>query len=279
MIRSFSISRENLKKSLAKILGPTNFRKLRNILIPSRKYNEVDAVYRALGKDRANRGYMIDVGGHYGESFKDFAAQGWYVDCFEPNPEHHAAIQSIISTLQGQVRLFPQAVSDVKGEKLTLYVSELSSGISSLHPFHSSHRKGAIVETIRLRDHLSERGITKVDFLKIDTEGFDFFVLKGIDWTLVKPEIIVCEFEDRKTRGLGYSYKDMAYYLVERGYEVIVSEWHPIKEYGKTHNWHRYTKFPSELSVEQAWGNLIAFQPGTGGELLKEQLRKLGKVD
>lgn len=221
---------------------------------------------------------MLDVGAHEGESFAPFAERGWRIDCFEPNPAKHSAIRAQIIKSRGNVALYPVAVSNVSEEGLTFYLSEQSTGISSLHAFHETHRASFRVNAISLRDHLAARGNPKVDFLKIDVEGYDFFVLQGIDWNCVVPEIIVCEFEDRKTVGLGYDYRDMAEYLVDRGYEVIISEWRPIEEYGRAHTWSRYTRFPSALECPDSWGNLIAMQPGPAAEAVKTQLKKIGKI-
>ena len=86
------------------------------------------------------------------------------------------------------------------------------------------------------------------------------FVLKGLDWVRIKPDIVVCEFEDQKTNNLGYNFHDMATFLKDRGYEVLVSEWHPILRYGIAHDWRRLARYPCKLANPEAWGNLIAFR-------------------
>ena len=70
--------------------------------------------------------------------------------------------------------------------------------------------------------------------MKIDVEGFERNVLDGYDWA-VRPDLIVLEFEDSKTVPLGYSWKDLADGLIDRGYQVLVSEWFPIERYGGSH--------------------------------------------
>ena len=42
--------------------------------------------------------------------------------------------------------------------------------------------------------------VTEIDFLKIDVEGYDFNVIKGNDFSFVKPRVILSEFEDKKTK-------------------------------------------------------------------------------
>lgn len=104
-----------------------------------------------------------------------------------------------------------------------------------------------------------EYALERIDFLKVDVEGFDFFVLKGVDWDGVVPDIIVCEFEDTKTRALGYSLNEMIVYLRERGYCITLSEWLPITEYGGQHCWKRFTGDVADIDPK-GWGNLIAFR-------------------
>jgi hypothetical protein len=76
----------------------------------------------------------------------------------------------------------------------------------------------------------------------------------------MKPSVVLCEFEDRKTLPLGHTYHDIANYLRGWGYEVIVSEWYPIAEYGQTHRWRRAVRYPVDLDP-YAWGNLLAVRP------------------
>ena len=84
-------------------------------------------------------------------------------------------------------------------------------------------------------------------------------VLQGVPWGRIKPSAILCEFEDFKTVPLGYDFHRMAGFLVNQGYAVFVSEWHPIIRYGISHDWHKFAKYPCELSSPKAWGNLLAF--------------------
>jgi hypothetical protein len=130
-----------------------------------------------------------------------------------------------------------------------------------LFPFVPSHRPAAQVQVTTLRRAIDDEKIANVDFLKIDTEGYDFHVLKGFPWDAMKPEVILCEFEDSKTTPLGYTHKDMADFLLSHGYRVFLSEWFPVLRYGIPHKWRRWAQWPSPLQDEKAWGNFVAFRP------------------
>lgn len=262
-----------------KILGGPLFRSLRETLFATRKYDEVEVIFKAIASYFGDKGMMIDVGAHRGESFEAFSDAGWTVHCFEPNPANHARIKAKIRSTRGQVQLFDQAVSDKPEQGLAFYTSDQSTGISSLHAFHDTHQSMFKVNAITLSDHIKKQNINSIDFLKIDTEGFDFFVLKGIDWKGVTPNVILAEFEDSKTQGLNYNYRDMGNFLVSNGYEVIVSEWYPIAEYGQQHQWRRYCEYPCRLEDDRAWGNLIAMRPGKISRRIRDELSKIARVE
>jgi FkbM family methyltransferase len=260
---------------LRKVLGPQQYRELRAKLIPSHRFDEVAIVWRAIGKARANSGIMFDVGCHRGESAEPFAEVGWTVHCFEPNPENWPIIESRVITRFPKTRLYCAAVGETSEKNQTFYTSPESSGISSLHSFHETHRPSFTVDVMTLSDHCVAEGIDRVDFLKIDTEGFDYFVLRGIDWERLHPDVIVCEFEDSKTEALGYNYSDMATYLVDHGYRVILSEWKPITRYGENHEWLRFADFPCTLNEPKGWGNLIAVLTSSAEELVLQQIETI----
>jgi hypothetical protein len=121
-----------------------------------------------------------------------------------------------------------------------------------------SHLSSSVTLAVALEQHKIEQ----VHFLKIDAEGSDLFVLQGFPWDWIKPDVVVCEFEDDKTDALGYRFRDLADYLVSQGYEILVSEWYPIKRYGTSHRWRRFVSYPCDLVDPHAWGNLIAVRSG-----------------
>jgi FkbM family methyltransferase len=248
---------------------------LRN-LVEGKAIEEVDLVHRVLAQDRP--GVMIDVGAHVGTSLTPFAQSGWRVFAFEPDPKNREKLKVAIAGFES-VSLDERAVSDQDGAKVAFYSSDVSTGISGLSDFHPTHEKVADVETITLKTFCGENAVGDIDFLKIDTEGFDLFVLKGFDWDGQRhPEVILTEFEDNKTRPLGYSFLDQADFLAGQGYELLVSEWFPIVEYGRRHKWRRFVTNPQKVSDRDAWGNIIAFKKERATELLRMAART-GKIE
>jgi len=222
------------------------------------RLSESDLIAELTGADRRG-GIMIDVGAHIGSALPPFLAKGWQIFAFEPDMRNRRILEKRYGN-QPNLVIDPRAVSDQSAEKLPFFTSSESTGISSLAYFDESHKKTADVSATTLGEFCRERQIDHINFLLVDAEGYDFLVLKGLDWCAIKPDIIICEFEDGKTGNLGYTFHDIAKFLQHKGYEVLVSEWHPILRYGIAHDWHRLAKYPCELNDQNAWGNLIACQ-------------------
>jgi FkbM family methyltransferase len=200
---------------------------------------------------------MVDVGAHFGGSLAPFLRADWRVLAFEPDRRNRDALAAAFGDIPS-LTIDRRAVSERSESGVVLFRSSLSTGISGLSKFHDSHEPADRVDTVSLTQAMAEHGLTRVDFLKVDTEGHDLFVLRGIDWELSAPTTIMCEFEDLKTRPLGYDYDTLASYLTDRGYHVIVSEWYPVEAYGQRHAWRSFGRYPKALSHAAAWGNLLA---------------------
>ena len=228
--------------------------------------------------DKPMGSVMIDVGAHYGGSLRHFIGDGWKVYAFEPDPSNRQALLKKVKD-NPLVVVDIRAVSDRAGEILPFFTSEESTGISGLSAFRETHQETCQVVTTTVKDICEEHQLTHVDFLKIDTEGFDWMVLKGVPWDTLKPDVIECEFEDRKTVPLGYTFDDIAQYLVDKGYSVFVSEWHPVIRYGIKHDWHRLVPYPCSLTSADSWGNLLAFRNPPSAKSLKEVANQLVKIN
>ncbi len=226
--------------------------------------------------NRVSNGNMIDVGAHQGGSLIRFARTGWTVHAFEPDAINRERLSARVKDEnQTRVRIDPRAVSDHSQKGATFFRSKQSTGISTLSPFHKTHKECARVDVTTLTDYCNAHSIDKVDFLKIDTEGYDLFVLKGFPWERFKPRLILCEFENLKTENLGYTFDDMAKFLIKLGYRLVVSEWHPVKQYGTKHDWHCLKIYPCKLETNRAWGNILAFRDEEGLVTVKDLVKNI----
>ena len=202
---------------------------------------------------------MIDVGAHSGGSFPPFVDAGWTVFGFEPDPSNRAEIPERYLE-NPRFHIDPRALADKVQQDVPFFASPESTGISGLSAFRDTHEEVARVSTTTLANAMREYDMPPVNLLKVDTEGFDLFVLKGMDFDRCKPEVIITEFENNKTLPLGYHYRDQIALLEAQGYTVWVSEWWPIVRYGIRHHWR--SLYPASLRhpPEDSWGNFIAFR-------------------
>lgn len=208
-------------------------------------------------------GPFIDVGANYGAFFAAFARRGVEVVAFEPHPELFAFLQRKYQH-QHHVKIVQRAISDTPGV-LPFYTSAEHPGIHSLAAFHPTHQATVEVEVSSLDLELSRVGVQAIAALKIDTEGADLLALKGCDFAERRPELVMVEFMDARSREyFGYTHHDMAALMGRNGYETWVSEWSSIEEYGRAdepadHRWLGFSAYRRD--GDPAWGNLIFVRP------------------
>ncbi|MCH9649399.1 MAG: FkbM family methyltransferase [Deltaproteobacteria bacterium] len=233
-------------------------------------FNEHRIILDYFREHPRRAGVMLDVGAMEGSSSRAFAKLGWEIYAFEPDPRQDLRSDPDFSD-KARIHISNAAVSDQPSGKVPFFASPESRGVSTLKPFLESHQETGKVEVTTLSEVVQSQKIKKIDYLKIDTEGFDLKVLEGFPWRrggldrLGKsrwPEVILCEFDDSKSCQQGYDHEDLGRALEQRGYEVYLCEWSPIQEYGQPHSWVAVRRFPCEPPADKAWGNFLAVSPG-----------------
>jgi len=144
---------------------------------------------------------IFDVGANIGDY--SLALSGRFpnsiIYSFEPHPETFSRLKSNIPT--NNIKLFNFALGEKK-DTLTLYDRNDSNG----SPFASLHKeaitdiqnKGTIeipVQVFTLDEFTTENNISRIDFLKIDTEGNELSILKGAKNLLDECKIGCIHFE------------------------------------------------------------------------------------
>ncbi|MFH7321495.1 FkbM family methyltransferase, partial [Desulfurivibrio sp. D14AmB] len=233
-----------------------------------------------LFQDTLSGTTMIDVGAHHGSALVPFLNRGWRIYAFEPDDKNRSNLLERLAKHKNKdfVSLDTRCVSNQPQKGVSFFTSKQSTGISGLSAFHESHVEAQKVDITTLTEFFQDKPMPAVDFLKIDTEGHDLFVLQGYPWERGEPAVIECEFEDVKTVPLGYTFHDLSRFLVDKGYTVYVSEWHPIIRYGIQHDWNRLVRYPCELADPKGWGNLLAFRDPIDEQALVTAIKKVLKV-
>jgi FkbM family methyltransferase len=238
--------------------GSGLFKKVKEFNEAHEHIDEVKLLHNFLPDLDINK-KLFYVGAHQGSSLRYFLENNWQVFAFEPDNKNRSVLEKKFEGM-ANLNIDTRAVSDKTESGKSFFTSNVSTGISGLSSFHESHKQSQKVDTVTIRDFIKEKSTGAPGMLVIDTEGFDLFVLKGYPWENKIPDIIIAEFEDNKTIPLGYSWYDLADFLADKGYHIIVSEWKPIVRYGIKHTWRELKFYPCVLEDENGWGNLIAFK-------------------
>jgi FkbM family methyltransferase len=147
---------------------------------------------------------VIDVGANVGYMTAIFASivgKNGQVHSFEPVPKLHSKLEMLAKDNNNKnynIITNPCAVGDTNG---TITINVLKEGAdygtSSVVPGlrkEENIKEKIEVPVVKLDDYAKEQKLTKVSFVKIDVEGFEFPVLRGMELILkqFKP-IILCE--------------------------------------------------------------------------------------
>ena len=161
-----------------------------------------DLVIR-FAMDRTSDFIVVQIGANDGISHdpirKYIEKWKWRGVLVEPNP---VVFQKLLLNYKHQTQLsFENSAISLKDGESMLYMANIpgqdTSGQASfdLGQIHSEHGLHVAVDKIPVRtisaEHLLRRhGITEVSLLQVDTEGYDFEVLKLFDIARLRPTII-----------------------------------------------------------------------------------------
>lgn len=179
----------------------------------------LDVVEPLLTKDDV----VFDIGTNIGTIANWFATRTHHVHGFEPHPDN--------------LKMTKEQIQLRKTTNITLSQLALGSepGTLQLHvkSFHGHHSLGDTsatptvekidVEVDTVDRYCTANGIERIDFLKIDVEGFEEEVLKGATTMLEKQQVRLVLFELRQTilASIGKNGKDIFAPLLEQGYTVF----------------------------------------------------------
>ena len=145
-------------------------------------------------------GHIVDVGACYGQISLTFLRDGWTADLFEPDAGAREVLNRQLTPFAAQCRVHPFAVSDAAKAKVRFYRAS-QHGLSGLNPtIYGRVDKVSTVRCVRLGPFLREQSVRKIDFLKVDAEGWDFEVLAGHDFEHLRPTIIFIEYGAERQR-------------------------------------------------------------------------------
>lgn len=162
----------------------------------------LDGFYSQLGQDVLVEDFFlfnsphvkrfVDVGAYDGvhlSNSRRLFERGWLGICIEPLLDKFSALRNLYQTTE--VVCLQNAVALHEGSaRITV------EGTGSALVPSSQAAAGKLTQEVqikRLSTILSENDSTKIDFLSIDAEGFDYEVLASLDFTRTRPQLIIVE--------------------------------------------------------------------------------------
>ena len=172
---------------------------------------------------------VLDIGGHaghYAHLFATLAPQG-QVYSFEPSPYACAIleIRQRLGRLPANIELIPKALSETPG-KLSLRTPQKASGSLGFGraTFSPERQKGVRIDDVEVTtidQFVAARGMDRVDFIKLDIEGWEHHALRGGAQTLRRWQpSLLAEVDDKMLCASGSSAAGFWDFLAGLGYQA-----------------------------------------------------------
>jgi FkbM family methyltransferase len=159
------------------------------------------------------KGIFVEVGAYLPDALSQtylLEQNGWTGILVEPQPDRCKVLREKRSA---KVYQFACGSPEQAGSELMLRVDGALSKIIEKKSRSQSYSKLIPVKLKTLDSLLEDSGISHVHFLSIDTEGFDFNVLRGFTIGKYHPELII--IEDQGETIANYRH------LVTNGYRLV----------------------------------------------------------
>jgi FkbM family methyltransferase len=147
------------------------------------------------------------------------------VHCFEPAPEYFERVEKLAALNPGYAFRANFCAAGEQPGKCRIYVTR-EPGQSTLVPAYKTDPE--IISTlevpvIRLDEYARERGIQRISLIKIDAEGFELPILRGLRGLFERSARlppILCEIAPRAYPLLGRKISELASYMAAYGYRA-----------------------------------------------------------
>jgi len=174
---------------------------------------------------------FIDIGSNVGyiSAFAlGLVGKAGNVHSFEPVPQYFSRLRKIQEdNLDYSLHVNEVAVGKHEGTAKIAVTNLRNIGWNTMVPdFMSKNTIGEEIEisVIRLTDYLSTKDVQNLRLVKIDTEGFEFQVIKGFQEYLRKmedPPILIIEIAPSAYPKLNSTGSEFAHFMSELGYVAL----------------------------------------------------------
>lgn len=142
-------------------------------------------------------GVVIDAGALYGDHSIAYAkkvGRGGLVICVEANPVAFECLSKNAEKFEGDVLLINACLGQEHGGSAKHCIQEgnLNVGMATCE-IDPKYTKGVIIPTISIDGLVKDASLTRLDFIKIDCEGFEYNILRGARGALklMKPKMLI----------------------------------------------------------------------------------------
>jgi FkbM family methyltransferase len=145
------------------------------------------------------------------------------VHCFEPVPDYFERVQRLVE-LNPNYTILPNAcgAGEIPGS-CKIYVTREPGQNTMVSDYKTGPEIVSTLDVpvIRLDSYIEERAIETVKLIKIDAEGFELPILKGLEKffrrSSCRPDVI-CEIAPRAYPLMGRTISELAEYMADYGY-------------------------------------------------------------
>lgn len=184
------------------------------------EYEETQLVKKLVKSDSA----VLDIGANIGYFTLLMARQAKRVYSFEPEPRNFQTLQKNIELNNiKNAKLYNAAVTETSGTS-TLYLCDSNRGMHRIYQSDWCKEGTTHVKTIRIDDIVDH-----ADFIKIDVEGSELGVLKGMRKLLKeRKSTVLMEFHPPSIIEYGAQPADIYDFVTSLGYAVKTPDGKPI---------------------------------------------------
>ncbi len=188
--------------------------------------------------------FFLDIGAHHGESIKlflkNFKIKKIY--SFEPSLINFQILKKNLNKIQKkfnetEIIIENYALGDkAKKIKMKQMNESSSSTINNINIKSKYFKKKSLllygskkenffleidVDQITLSKYIQDNDISKIDFIKIDTEGYEYNVLKGLENEFKKTKLILFEHHYHSMLLKNYKFTDIHNHLTKNNFKQI----------------------------------------------------------
>jgi hypothetical protein len=180
---------------------------------------ELGIVKRYLEQYPTCTNTCIDVGGHIGTTSLPYSRLFSHVIAFEPNPVSHGFFaENIKLNSLKNITLFNKGVYN----KSTTCMVRKHGENSGCYYIQECTKNESSIDTVKLDDIEYD---APVDFIKIDTEGSELYVLEGAADTIAKHKpLIQVETNHCSSRLFGYGQERILEFMSQNNYRIFDSD-------------------------------------------------------